>query len=265
MKFALPAEGTAVEKNRLDCKAKYRDDNKSLRRAEMAKDVAAFANANGGHLLVGSVEKGGVLAKHVGLDVADAAATRRDIEEAVRDLVRPAPVIEFPDQPMTADNKVLLVVAVQPFPGQAVGVHDGKADEDAWRFPVRVGTQTVWFSPEQLVLLMDVRLRRNTQLLSAALGATVQIRSAGSAEVLEAELVAVEAEVNAATFRFLAAAGKTAALPIDAIDSVWRNGKQWLVQVRLGLHITDLAVDIVVQHELAYGTASLPQLPSRLR
>ena len=225
--MTLPPEGSAVERNRLDCKAKYTDGDK--RRFEMAKDVAAFANANGGTLLIGSVESGGILTKHVGLTSADAMQTRRDIEEAVRDYVRPTPVIDFPEPVELEPGKVVLLVDVQPFPGQAVGVHSGKADEEPWRFPVRVGTQTVWYSPEQLVFLMDVHHRRKAQLLFQAMGEKCSIHGAhGFMHVVDV----VDVKPTENVFRIhVSKTSKPIDLPIDVVKMVWKTEHQWCIRL----------------------------------
>ena len=68
--LTLPAVGSPVEKLRVDCKVGYFKPDLDERRQEMAKDVAAFANAQGGRLLIGSKEVGGLLKEHIGLTVA---------------------------------------------------------------------------------------------------------------------------------------------------------------------------------------------------
>lgn len=226
--MTLPAEGSPVERNRLDCKARYDDGDK--RRFEMAKDVAAFANANGGTLLIGSVESGGILAKHVGLTTADATQTRRDIEEAVRDLVRPTPVIDFPEPVEIEAGKVVLIVEVRPFPGQAVGVHvGGTKEEHPWQFPVRVGTQTVWYSPEQLVLLMDVAYRRKAQMLSQAKGEAGSVHGLGGF-IMKADVVEVNETENWFTVS-VNQVKKPVVVPIDAVATVWKDTSQWCIRL----------------------------------
>lgn len=234
--MTLPLEGSAVEKNRLDCKARY--DDGPGRAAEMAKDVAAFANANGGRLLIGSVEAGGILKKHVGLAPDIAIKTRRAIEEAVRDFVRPPPVIDFPEPYPLADGKVVLIVEVEPFPGQAIGVRTGPQDGASWVFPVRVGTQTVWYSPEQLVLLMDVAYRRRIQSLQGINGQPVDLHH-GAGQVTRCTALAVNE--GAATVRFSASFNEHGhdtnvfALPIDYLTAVWQSDGVWGVRFRGGV------------------------------
>ncbi len=231
----LPTPGSAVEKNRLDCKARYDDGDK--RRFEMAKDVAAFANANGGRLLIGSVEQGGLLTRHVGLLRAEALKTRRDIEEAVRDWIRPSPVVDFPEPVPIDDDNVVLIVDVQPVPGQAVGVRVGRDDGASWVFPVRVGTQTVRYSPEQLVLLMDVALRRKVQLLSAAKasGKSLKVESAVSVTSRNASTRVDHVEVEEIDERSnsmrIVSGDASIWISLDLISSVWREGDSWAMRI----------------------------------
>jgi hypothetical protein len=230
----LPEIGGAVENLRVDCKARY--DDGEQRPFEMAKDVAAFANANGGTILIGSVERGGILQAHPGLDIRTAASTRRAIEEAVSRYVRPPPVVDFPEPVAVGEDKVVLMVEVQPFPGQAVGVHRGRKEEDPWAFPVRVGTQTVWYSPEQLVLLMDVQHRRKIQLLHAAAACGPArfngvfhrgFQSSNDREVHEVQIMAIDGPGNAMC---VSAHDLQTWVPFDAVLAVWREGDRWTIR-----------------------------------
>ncbi len=223
-----PAVGQPAEDNRLDCKVRY-DGDRQARRQEMAKDVAAFANANGGELFVGMAERAGLVTAHVGLDQAQAAECKRDFEEAVRDNVRPTPVMLAELLPVEG-NKFLVHVEVQPFPGQAVGVRTSSEDGTGWVFPVRVGTQTAWYSPEQLVLLMDVAHRRKAQLLFQAAGQPCSIHGK-SGFICAAEVVSVNPMENAFGLH-VAETKEPIFLSIDVVNTVWKTRNVWCVRLQ---------------------------------
>ncbi len=231
----LPPVNTSVERHRFDAKAHYKLDMKDIQK-EMAKDIAAFGNANGGHILVGSIEVGGFITAHPGITKDEANRTRKAMENALREFVRPAPVVDFPDPVSVDGNNVVLIVEVQPFPGQAVGVHQGGSVEDPWKFPVRVGTQTVFYSPEQLVLLMDVQLRSKIQLLTLAMkSGEIEIKHTGAfaAERLKQAITVgqiIEIDHMGSSFR-MAVKNHAAWMSLSTIKEVWRNGDKWTLSL----------------------------------
>src|SRR5262245_57289339 len=83
----LPGAGTSREEFSLDAKVTY-DPAKKF---EMGKDVAAFANASGGALLIGAYEDSAKLIHYRPLSSADAINIRQAFEEAVRDRCTPIP------------------------------------------------------------------------------------------------------------------------------------------------------------------------------
>jgi len=255
---ALPAVGAVVERLRLDCKLRY--DLDDVR--EMAKDVAAFANANGGRLLIGSKEAAGVIQVHKGLTVDEATQTKRAVDEAVRNWLTPRPVIDFPEPFMLDDGNVVLIVDVQPYPGQPVGLQIDKGDKASWKFPVRVGTNTVWYDPVEIVMLMDVAHRRKVQLLNAAHGSLIDVRHAGThgrsvsdlSRLIELvrivdiddrsnaiQLKVLETERIAEDLRKINPAALVIWLSIDCIESVWRNGARWTLELNGTLELAGWA------------------------
>ncbi|MFC2255104.1 helix-turn-helix domain-containing protein [Labrys portucalensis] len=52
-------------------------------------DVSSFANALGGHIVLGMKEKGGIPTRLVGLDLENADREKGRLEEIVRDGIRP--------------------------------------------------------------------------------------------------------------------------------------------------------------------------------
>lgn len=150
---------------------------------EMAKDVAAIANATGGTLIVGAAENGSRLSAFVPLSVREATQVARSYQEAVRDRVRPLPIVDA--HPLSKNAGYVVVVNVQPFLGQAVGVHVKPPETDLhnlFHYPLRVSTQTVFLTPEQLPMFTDARIRRIAILLEQARGSRVEIQLPPSAD-----------------------------------------------------------------------------------
>jgi predicted HTH transcriptional regulator len=110
----LPAVGAGpIERATLDMKLEL----PTVDRFHMAKDVAAFANHVGGTLLVGVLEKGGIVRRHQPMTPVAAAALQREFDEAVRDRCRPLPVIDFASVPAPDAAGVVLAVNVSPYFG----------------------------------------------------------------------------------------------------------------------------------------------------
>ena len=83
-----------------DLKATYSLDSQ----AEMAKDVAAFANALGGAIIVGATEgvTGPDYSRPLGID--HAAKIEDALDKAVRDLCRPSPTVDRSRRAPRADG-----------------------------------------------------------------------------------------------------------------------------------------------------------------
>ena len=149
----LPAVGSATERLVFDLKAKPKLDDS----VELAKDVAAFANASGGVILIGAAERKpeGVLAAYPAVDAKLAGSTKDAYERAIRDRCRPRPIVDVVIVPV--GKKRVVCVTVWPFPGQLVGVH---IEKDAYRFPVRTTTHTIYLQPEQMGMFFEAGVRR---------------------------------------------------------------------------------------------------------
>lgn len=166
---ALPRKSEAYlqEQRWFDVKQTYAPGSQ----AEMAKDIAAFANAVGGALIVGASE--GPTEPDYTTPLPEQYANRLALEfdQAVRDYCRPSPsvhvrLIPAPD----SSGKVVLVVNIEPAVDQPIAARHA-TDKDAWRFPIRVGRDTEFLFPEQLPLHMDSKARRAKLLLLRALAA----------------------------------------------------------------------------------------------
>jgi predicted HTH transcriptional regulator len=74
-RLELPAPATANERATLDFKRAP-----TTSRVENAKDVAAFANACGGTIIVGAVAKGELLLRYEPLSLSEASAAQRALK-----------------------------------------------------------------------------------------------------------------------------------------------------------------------------------------
>jgi len=178
----LPPIG-AHETETLDFKSTY----KPSETFEMAKDVAALANAVGGTLLVGAAEDAAEkLSGYVPVAPTEAADLQTRLEVAVTQRCSPAPFISATriEHPARPAHEVV-AVNVWAFPAQAVGVKIGgsMADGyggDAWVFPIRVGTQTKYLEPEMLAMLMLPEIRRKAILLhNLGVDRSITLRATG--------------------------------------------------------------------------------------
>ncbi len=131
-------------------------------RAELAKDVAAFANRIGGVIIYGAKEKGGFLDSYRELEPGEVTALRTASSEAVSNFCSPPPM--FDPHPIPVRAGFVVAINVWPFAGQAVGVRRAKNGEE-WSFPLRTGKDCRHLRPEQLPMLMIPQLRRVVALL----------------------------------------------------------------------------------------------------
>lgn len=246
----LPLVGIAREQLLVDFKAQV--DPK--RHFELAKDVAAFANASGGVVLVGAVEENGKLARYNPLPEALGNEIRAAYSQAVRDRCSPVPLCD--PVAIATGGGFVIAVSVWPFPTQPVGVKisgdratEGHAGP-GWVFPLRTGVDSVFVRPEQLPMLMLPDLRRMAILLDAipndrradlAVTFRMGVLAHGSYKKGEQLLDFVEVRLleNVAVFR--GAAGKMPEtlchVPLDGIESVWSTGKGWRIAFKGFVHV----------------------------
>jgi len=157
----IPPIGT-LERSTLDFKA--RPDTRGDAAYERAKDMAAFANALGGTILVGCADTSDRLTAYLPLAPADTTTTRRHYEEAARDLCVPAPVI-VPHE-IGWESGVIVAINVRPYPDRVIGVRKA-GRPDVYTFPLRQMTRTIFLKPEQIAMYSDPRVRRALVLLRA--------------------------------------------------------------------------------------------------
>lgn len=248
----LPPVGTARETSRCDFKATYRLGSSPPPYFEMAKDVAAFANASGGVILVGACEAEQKLSKYLPLPEKEADALAAEFSKQVTQRCSPVPMIDPRRIPF--ESGFVVAVNVWAFPAQPVGVKLSpdksveKFGEPCWVFPVRAGIDTIFLRPEQLSMLMLPQHRTTAALLEGIpkekrrdikLAMRQGRMSHGgmktSAEFID--LLEVRPMENAVVVR--GAAGSKLGqrpkinLPLDAILSVWSSASgEWTISVR---------------------------------
>ncbi|MBS2031366.1 MAG: ATP-binding protein [Deltaproteobacteria bacterium] len=124
---ALPKAGGNYESIALDFKTKYKRNGPppgNFDQFEMAKDVAMFANANGGVILVGARESpvSGVLDGYEPLTPEDAKHHADAFNDAIADRCHPKPLVDLAVLDAPSGVNRVVAVNVWPFPGQVVGV-----------------------------------------------------------------------------------------------------------------------------------------------
>jgi Schlafen, AlbA_2 len=241
----LPPEGT-LETNTLDFKGEPTDDA-----IEMAKDVAAMANAQGGTLLIGAYG-GNRLEHYKALNSKDAKQTVARFDDAVKARCAPSPLVS----PALIPRDAGFVVAInaQPFPGQVVGVRLNKSETNLLKptkrkreiegvafFPVRIGSQTHFITPEQIPMFIDPKIRRVAIVLEGAVGKRAVLLDATNSDVIKpgfrvaATIDGINVLQNAIDLS-AELEGKSATvpvrLPLDLIETACQVGKYWHIYLK---------------------------------
>jgi hypothetical protein len=237
----LPGIGLPVEGRALDFKGRVAFDTPEQRR-ELAKDVAEFANAMGGVILVGAYEANGRLGTYKGLTAKEAAEVKNAYETSAREFCAPVPTTDVQIIPLSDGSGFVVAVNAYPLAGQAVGLlwqRDGGCP--AYAFPFRPGEKTVWLRPEQLPMLMVPEIRRMAILLDSIpleeraevdIVAVAHTGSASSKNTLR--FVRVDIQGSCVIFSEGGGGGAiiSTSIPLDAMKLVWRNFGRWSVMIR---------------------------------
>ena len=234
----LPTVGTSRESGTFD----FKQAPSTLDHREMAKDVAAFANALGGVVLVGTVEDRtrGTLGVYKPVAEAEAEALKKAYELAVAQRCLPQPVIyvvRIDTAAAPAVNAAGNVVAVNvyPMPMGPVGV---RWDADAYAFPLRTATQTTWMKPTELAMLMVPEIRRVAILLD---GIPIDQRdhvwlysyTPARSTTREAKVLGVDSLLTTLRISIAGPDGPSVtAVPLDRVRSIWqRSDDAWCITV----------------------------------
>jgi len=230
----LPAAGSSVEGRSIDFKRAHTSS-----RLECAKDVAAFANASGGTILIGAQPKGDRLETYLPLADGDAQKAKREYEEAIRDRCGPAPIFDVAF--IGRDAGVIVAVNVWPMPGQPVGVELLKKDladyerevEGTYFYPLRVGSQTRAILPEQMPMFIDAKSRKTAVLLSRAVGSALVMCVPKYEKNRfwrdELKLVAVDIQANCIVLEVDEQC--CVSVPLDMVEAAWFEGTRAFIAV----------------------------------
>ncbi|MFE8601214.1 AlbA family DNA-binding domain-containing protein [Archangium violaceum] len=156
---------SSSETDALDWKAMVADPPN---RTEFAKDMAAFANASGGSIVIG-VRQGRATetAEFKPLTQQAARSLARAYEEAARDLISPPPTVETAAIEIEKDGSGQWILAVNVSPTEAifcaVAIKPSQSGETSWLIPKRVASQTRYLSPADAQLMTVNKLRSATQ------------------------------------------------------------------------------------------------------
>lgn len=157
---AGPLDSRAREKQDLDFKT-FADKGAMW---EHAKDIAAFANAVGGVLLVGADNQSSPrVLKYPGVR-GQTVAEVMDIYQRAGTMCSPAQNVDT--VPLKGPGDVdLVAVNVDPYVDQIVASPSGHRSI-GWRFPIRRASQTDDIRPEDLSMFMNPKVRRAYLMLA---------------------------------------------------------------------------------------------------
>ncbi|MHB8417624.1 MAG: AlbA family DNA-binding domain-containing protein [Myxococcales bacterium] len=226
----LPQRGTAFERSVMDLKAAH----EAGELFECAKDVAAFANALGGTILVGIKEDAGAVGDWAPLTTETADRAVSDYSQAL-DFCSPRPREVTPER-ITVGGGIIIAINVAPSPSQLIGVRH-KSSQEHYRFPLRAGSHTIPIHPENLAMYMDARARRIVILLNAIPdGAQVEMTDIASTAALVGIQYhgpcSVDEMRNTATFP-VGRVGSPRVVCLDDVSTVYEETSgHWVVGVR---------------------------------
>lgn len=217
---------------------------------EHAKDIAAFANALGGVILVGADDASGNLV-YCGVQGQTVSDVRAIYEQAAQ-LCSPQPAVDV--VPIVQGHVELVAVNCEPYLDELVAAPAGSRDRNgselkhpnAWVFPIRRASQTDFIRPENLGAYMDRTVRRAVVLLEgiflAARANVVLIYVQANAQAPSfstGQLLEIAAERNFA--RFLVQLGGHAHkvhIPLRDVEDVWEHANNcWTIRIAGGFRI----------------------------
>lgn len=248
----LPLMGQAFEHRMFDMK-----EVPNKQQIENAKDIAAFANVNGGIILIGAIEdkNSGLLVSYKPLSEEDAREAQKSYEAANQDLCSPVPIVDT--RIIRIVGGCVLAVTVSPFPGQVVGIKvisdkqtHGKG-LTTWAFPIRQGTQTDYLRPEHTAMLMSAK----TRIIAIGLS-RIPLRQGVSIRLCYRAVIGTPLAIPAETTIYARAEFHECRvienrvllyvenpnqremspvnIPLDAIQSVWQGANSYQWDIALG-------------------------------
>jgi hypothetical protein len=229
----------AREKQDLDFKT-FADGGKMW---EHAKDVAAFANALGGVLLIGADNTTDRTAlKYPGLAPTQTVADVAAIYENAGVMCSPAPNVDV--VPIKGPGGVdVVAVNVDPSVHQVVASPGGKkgggdSSQNLWRFPIRRGSQTDEIAPEDLAMYMNQPVRRAYLMLMSIPPKEREQGRLYYPDLVSGRLVTETAEIaiqdlpSKRNFVVVAKGDMSCRIPLADVVDVWEESEGvWAVKV----------------------------------
>lgn len=225
----LPPIGPLAEDLRFDMKLKVAGQIGA--EADLATDVAAFANTAGGVLLVGANEhppNSGILGAYVPMRYAAAQEIGERLKRALA-LCSPKPIAEAKPIGLTDGSGYVVAINCDPYAAPPIGVaQPGQGGgEKWWAFPARRGRDTHNLRPEELATIMEPRLRRMLFMLdrlpkSDTTGLAIARFHSVSGTVATYFVVSIDVERSAVLLRSTQEPQEVF-IPLDAVRMIWRE------------------------------------------
>lgn len=243
--------GAAHERTMLDLKQDYKRSPVRAR-YELAKDVAALANALGGTLLVGAIE-GEIAGKKTGratafVDVPRDVELIDELTEAGR-LCFPLSIVEVHRVTLKAIDQAnilgrpcvtdaqLVIINVQASLAGPIGClvpdNSGNRIDHAYRFPVRTAEGTRYLRPDELPFHMNSHERRTLlQLRQIPEDSPLDVwgrTGDGLTKSCRCSLVRVDADRLVAVLDRRDGSQKRAVaeVPLSVVRAVWKGAEYW--------------------------------------
>lgn len=213
----------------LEYKKTYKDENSK----EIAKDISAFANAYGGHILVGISEEKGLPTGIVGIENTELDSEKQRIESIIRDAIEPS-IIRYNCYSLAyGDDKQILVIAIAQSNNAPHRVSTGGHN----RFWVRHSSGKAEASLEQLreLFTMSINIqeriesfrRSRLEKIDINPGAHLDLANRMSGFILHifplntfGKQNIIDPETASSNYRLLIPIGRNAAFPTYNIDGL---------------------------------------------
>lgn len=235
----LPPIGPLGEDLRFDMKLKVAGQIGA--EADLATDVAAFANTAGGVLLVGANEhppNSGVLGAYVPMNHAAAQEIGERLKRALA-LCSPKPIAEAKPIGLTDGSGYVVAINCDPYGAPPIGVaqHGQGGGEKWWAFPARRGRDTHNLRPEELATIMDPHLRRMALLLDRLPRPDLnrpRIARFHSASGAIASYFVLSVDAERSSLRLKSTQDpQEVIIPLDTVRMVWRELDDQIAHVAL--------------------------------
>jgi hypothetical protein len=213
---------------------------------DLACDVAAFANANGGVILVGAHEEPrGTLKAYVAMTDKEVAAVVA-LYQTARDLCSPRPIIN-PRALERNAGEWAVAINVDAYAAPPIGVQrsDEKGGPRWWAFPARRGDENRNLRPEELATVMDAEYRRKLLRLLAIPPRPSETQPTPTLLFNKgihyaAALLKVDADHGVAYFKAPPQwSEQEVCIPIDSMVTFWLDPSDGLHRIRIDGRLND--------------------------